>query len=184
MRTAAVWRTIGDLDGDGITDVAVGLGGLIGIHGKVWIQFLKADGTVRDIQEITEGVGGFSGNLDTFDRFGRNIANLGDLDGDGVIDIAVSAHGDDSGGNAAGAPSTSCFSTRTARSSRTRRSAKRTEVSRSTSTRMTSSVMDWHASVTWTATEPRTWSQQLPTTTTEAPTAEPSTCSSSTRTGR
>ena len=96
-------ENIGDLDGDGITDVAVGLGGLIGIHGKVWIQFLKSDGTVRDIQEITEGVGGFSGNLDVYDRFGRNIANLGDLDGDGVIDIAVSAHGDDSGGNAAGA---------------------------------------------------------------------------------
>ena len=96
-------ESIGDLDGDGIGDVAVGLGGSIAIGGTVWIQFLNADGTVRAVQPITTGVGGFSGQLDAYDRFGRSIANLGDLDGDGVTDIAVSAHGDDDGGDARGA---------------------------------------------------------------------------------
>jgi len=96
-------ESIGDLDGDGISDVAVGLAGFTGIDGTVWIQFLKADGSVRNIQAITDGVGGFNDNLNIYDRFGRSIASLGDLDGDGVTDIAVSAHGDDDGGNAHGA---------------------------------------------------------------------------------
>jgi len=95
---------IGDLDGDGIIDIAVGSSGFgNGGIGAAWILFLNSDGTVKTHTKIVEGVGGFTGNLDNDDRFGSSIEWLGDLDGDGVNDIAVGARGDDDGGTDRGA---------------------------------------------------------------------------------
>ncbi len=97
---------LGDLDGDGIVDVAVGArddddGG--GGRGAVWILFLNADGTVKSHQKISSTEGGFTGVLDNFDFFGVATASLGDLDGDGVVDIAVGAFNDDDGAVQSGA---------------------------------------------------------------------------------
>lgn len=88
---------IDDLDGDGVTDIAVGtLGDDDGgdVRGAVWILFLNENGTVKSHQKISDIDGGFTGSLDDFDRFGKSVASLGDLDGDGVTDIAVGADGD------------------------------------------------------------------------------------------
>lgn len=89
---------IGDLNGDGILDVAVGApfdddGG--SDRGSVWILFLQADGTVRDFQKISSLAGDFSGELDDGDQFGASIAMLGDLNSDGITDLAVGAPFDD-----------------------------------------------------------------------------------------
>jgi len=97
---------IGDLDGDGFLDLAVGApqdddGDTD--RGAVWILFLNADGTVRNERKISNRRGGFSGDLDDNDRFGGAVANIGDLDGDGVTDLAVGAIQDDDGANNAGA---------------------------------------------------------------------------------
>ncbi|HSH02490.1 MAG TPA: Ig-like domain-containing protein [Anaerolineae bacterium] len=97
---------LGDLDGDGVVDVAVGAyadddGG--SNRGAVWILFLNSDGTVKSEQKISATMGGFGGVLDDSDLFGSAIAHLGDLDGDGVVDMAVGAYADDDGGSNRGA---------------------------------------------------------------------------------
>jgi hypothetical protein len=101
---------LGDLDGDGIGDLAVGaygdddsLPGPGGDRGAVWILFLAADGTVSSHQKISDTSGGLEGALDASNLFGSSLAALGDLDGDGVTDLAVGAPGDAALGTYTGA---------------------------------------------------------------------------------
>jgi hypothetical protein len=97
---------IGDLEGDGVTDIAVGApfddddGSN---RGAVWVLFLDSDGQVDIHQKISDSEGDFSGSLDNEDQFGRAIAPMGDLNGDGFLDIAVAAPLDDDGGANKGA---------------------------------------------------------------------------------
>ncbi len=102
--------SLGDLDGDGVGDLAVGAleddpygpPGRSEI-GAVWVLFLNTNGTVKSHQKINSTQGGFTGTLDDGDNFGWSVASLGDLDGDGLGDLAVGAILDDDGGNARGA---------------------------------------------------------------------------------
>ncbi len=75
-----------------------------------WVWTLSAvvpaqaqPGTVLSHQKISDTEGGFTGILDNNDTFGRSVASLGDLDGDGVSDLAVGAFWDDDGGTDRGA---------------------------------------------------------------------------------
>ncbi len=88
---------VGDIDGDGTVDLAVGVRGFPASEGFVWILFLNTDGSVRDEQLIAAGTGGFTGTLDPLDGFGAALAPVDDLDGNGVPDLAVGAPGDDDG---------------------------------------------------------------------------------------
>jgi hypothetical protein len=93
--------SLGDLDGDGVGDLAVGAEDDAGggtDRGAVWVLFLNANGTVKAHQRISDTEGGFGGTLEDEDYFGDSVASLGDLDGDGVGDLAVGTAGDDDGG--------------------------------------------------------------------------------------
>ena len=88
----------GDLDGNGVMDMAVGApgddDGGTG-RGAVYVLFMNTDGTVKSHQKISDTEGNFSGTLDDGDSFGNSLTSLGDLNGDGITDLAVGAHGDD-----------------------------------------------------------------------------------------
>jgi len=105
-RFGASVANLGDLNGDGVTDVAVGArldddGGTN--RGAVHILFLNSNGQVASTQKISDSTGGLAATLDNEDRFGRSLASAGDLDGDGVTDLVVGAYLDDDGGNSRGA---------------------------------------------------------------------------------
>lgn len=68
---------IGDMDGDGVVDVAVGAhddddGGTD--RGALWILFLETTGLVKSHQKISDTEGSFNGVLDNGDDFGGHIA--------------------------------------------------------------------------------------------------------------
>jgi hypothetical protein len=60
-------------------------------------------GSVVRYHHINEVLGGFGGSLQPEDEFGSAVAGMGDIDGDGIADLAVGARGDDDGGDEHGA---------------------------------------------------------------------------------
>ena len=100
---------IGDRNNDGISDIAVGayhddgngtnIGGATNAHdganvGAVHIMLMNRNGTVSDTIEINNNT--VNGPvLSNDDNFGVSITDIGDLNGDGISEIAVGAHGND-----------------------------------------------------------------------------------------
>ena len=90
---------LGDLDGDGINDIAVGAIGDDKSSGNtnegvVHVLLLNRDGSIKPTSfEIVDTDDDNIFNPDTQDFTGRSIANLGDINGDGINDIAVGAPG-------------------------------------------------------------------------------------------
>jgi hypothetical protein len=79
---------VGDMDGDGVTDLAVGASDAYAGLSNVYVLFMCTNGTVRSYSTISQGVGG-GPMFAPFSLFGSSALNLGDLDGDGVNDLAI-----------------------------------------------------------------------------------------------
>lgn len=97
---------IGDLDGDGVTEIAVGSSRNSDAgsrSGAVWILFLNPDGTVKDQQQITAGIGGISSGIAPHSEFGTDVVGIGDINRDGVPDLAVGQAHDSDNANESGA---------------------------------------------------------------------------------
>ncbi|MFK7749302.1 MAG: T9SS type B sorting domain-containing protein [Kordia sp.] len=97
---------LGDLNNDGLIELAVGAdydgdGGFW--HGAVWILSLNSDGTVNAHSKISDTQGGFTGFINGDAIFGTDIENIGDLNGDGIQDLAVGSRRDADGGSRRGA---------------------------------------------------------------------------------
>lgn len=92
---------IGDLDGDGVNEILVGApletfpvqnGTKHAQNGAVYILYLDRNATLRNVTKIASNYNG-GPTLYSNDNFGASVANVGDLDGDGIDEIAVGAPG-------------------------------------------------------------------------------------------
>jgi len=99
---------LGDLDGAGPSDFALAVGAdgddTGGTdRGAVYILFMDADAPIHVMSLEKIASGDFTGTIADGDLFGSGVANLGDVDGDGVVDLAVGSRGDSTAGTDAGA---------------------------------------------------------------------------------
>jgi hypothetical protein len=97
---------LGDLDCDGNFDLAVGVeqdhdGGTD--VGAVYVLFLTSTGTIKAHQKISALSGNFHQEMAASDHFGNSVGLIGDVDGDGFVDLVAGAYSDQDGGDDKGA---------------------------------------------------------------------------------
>ncbi len=92
----------GDVNGDGLDDLIIGVNDDSNKEGKAYVIFGKQDGTAINLSTIASGIGGFLINSETMsdDRgsFGPSVSSAGDVNGDGLDDLILGAYTADPNG--------------------------------------------------------------------------------------
>ncbi len=88
---------VGDIDGDGRPELAVGAQSVSSNTGTVTLLSLEPTGEAQLLRTIGNADPTLTAwlTLPTQAQFGSSIEAVGDLDGNGVVDLAVGAEGDD-----------------------------------------------------------------------------------------
>lgn len=82
---------LGDLDADGFADFAVGAPYIGDYGGAVYVVSGKEDNTTVEASDLALGVGGYAFFGGTGSTTGFSIGGGGDVDGDGLLDLAIGA---------------------------------------------------------------------------------------------
>lgn len=99
-------ESVEDLNEDGVGDLAVGAPGDDETgqnEGAIYVLFMNEKGEVAQQQKLVSNQNGFTGYIETEDRFGSSLALIGDLNGDEIADLIVGSAMDDDGGKDKGA---------------------------------------------------------------------------------
>ena len=104
----AGWDVAGgsDVNGDGLLDLVIGAPSAyngVDRTGAAYVVYGKKTTNSIQLSDIATGNGGFviKGNASS-EQSGRSVSNAGDVNGDGLDDILIGAHGNDDGGADAG----------------------------------------------------------------------------------
>ncbi|WP_308367899.1 MULTISPECIES: LamG-like jellyroll fold domain-containing protein [unclassified Microbulbifer] len=95
---------LGDINGDGYDDIAIGDPYADSNNGRIYVVYGKADTTAVNLSDVVAGSGGFYTSGNTGDGLGHWIGRARDVNGDGIADALFGApEADNSALNNAGA---------------------------------------------------------------------------------
>jgi len=80
---------LGDVNQDGIADIAIGAPRENSRRGEVFVLFMSRDGKVKDFKKLSKSFSNFNGIINQDDNFGWSLGTLKDWNNNGVNELLV-----------------------------------------------------------------------------------------------